>query len=964
MKFNSQFEKYLTDPNYKFFIQQLLETGLSFETNKFKYTREGVPSTAMYLNPDKEGNVRFYVPDPITDDLETYTMGKPPHLKIRDWYMTRWKKPLQTQYGPAKYTPVKGAGTRCLFTKPVIEAFKKKKQIKTLFIIEGFKKALSAAENGNLPMVGMNGLSGFKEPGEEQNRLRNEIKEIINACKVQRVVVVFDSDLYDLGKSKEKPASQRPNQFYRAALMARLLIEPFADVYLSYPNPHPHKKYGFDDLLLEHRNSSNIFSKLPTPETKTKTVLKFQTLADNQKKIISDLLKSIKTNTRTTYFTSHKLSSLADYKIKALFHLDNVQSFYEFYREPLSKKENHRFQYYTRLYQIQGDGTLAETEADNTRHLNIETRFGKLIRITDKGAKELANFSIRVLFQIDSEDDPKRIVEIVNYDGKKRIVEISSKTFVSLNDFQALLISHGDFIWKGSKDDLLDLMTIIFKHEKPATLVSQLGWQPLDGFYALSNGISTAQGFTPVDEYGMVTYNDKNYYFPAWSKFNARDYDTYRDVKKFSHFQAKKPVTFKQWRSQFIKVYGDQGYIALSYFISALFSDIVFHHKSGIGFPLLWAAGKPKTGKSTIMTSLLSMFGKPSEAIGLAGKSTIKYFINRFAQVRNALVHLDEYSNTKVSKEIKEILKNIFDRIGYGRKAFSNDFRTINTPILSAALISGEEIPTDNHALFTRAILLLFNKDKFSTRERTDFLALRNMEEASLTHITIDILRNRQLIEDNYDETYDTVFTDFYRLFKNKKFDDRMLKNASWLVTTVKILIDHKKFDFGISYDDLLQIFIRNIERQNQYMAANTDVSKFWDIVEMLHARKELTEEKGDFRFVGDLVAIRLNRLHFPYALEARKLGYEKILDKSTLQNYLTNESSYVINNDKNGQPRRIRFNGSAATTAMFFDYKSLGIDLRNNFTPNTQFDENDSDILPETKLPESKITNQKKLGF
>ena len=108
MKTNNQFDKYLTDPNYKFFIQQLLETGLSFESNKFKYTREGVPSTAMYLNPDKDGNVRFYVPDPITDDLETYTLGKPPHLKIRDWYMTRWKKPLQTQYGPAKYTPVKG----------------------------------------------------------------------------------------------------------------------------------------------------------------------------------------------------------------------------------------------------------------------------------------------------------------------------------------------------------------------------------------------------------------------------------------------------------------------------------------------------------------------------------------------------------------------------------------------------------------------------------------------------------------------------------------------------------------------------------------------------------------------------------------------------------------------------------------------------------------------------------------
>ncbi len=167
---------------------------------------------------------------------------------------------------------------------------------------------------------------------------------------------------------------------------------------------------------------------------------------------------------------------------------------------------------------------------------------------------------------------------------------------------------------------------------------------------------------------------------------------------------------------------------------------------------MLWSAGKPKTGKSTICTSILTLFGKPSEAIGLAGKSTIKYFINRFAQTRNAIVHLDEYSNSKVSKDVKETLKNIYDRIGYGRKAFSNDFRTINTPILSAAIVSGEEIPTDNHALFTRAILLLFNKDKFTPKERQNFLDLRTMEEASLTHITVELLTYRQLIEENYED--------------------------------------------------------------------------------------------------------------------------------------------------------------------------------------------------------------------
>jgi len=949
MKEKTHYDRYCEKSKYRFFINQLLETGLSFIDNQFSYTREGKTFKSMYMSPDDDGNVRFYVPDIITGDLEQYTYGQPPNQKIRDWYLTRWIKPKETKTGPAKYTPVRNSGTRCLYTKPIIEAFHKRKQIKTLFVIEGFKKALSAAVNGGLPMVGINGLTGFKEPGEENQKLRKEIREILTVCKVQRVVIIYDSDLLDLSGKKNKAETSRPNQFFRAALMAKILFEQFADVYLAHPNPNPEKKYGFDDLLLEHRNISreNIPVKLVGEGTPPKTKL-----VDGQKKLFVDLLKAVNEHKKSTYFTAYKLSSLADYRIKQIFHLNNVQAFYEFYRKDLMKRPNKRFRFYTHTYQINADETLQEIEADNTRHINIETRLGKLIRLTDKGPKELANFTMRVLFQIDSEDDPKRIVEITNYDSVSRIVEVSSKTFISLADFQALMISYGDFIWKGTKDDLLDIMTILFKHEKPATLINQLGWQPLDGFYAFSNGIVNGQGFKPVDEYGMVSHNENNFYFPAWSKFNARDYDTYRDMKKFSHFKAKKPATFTRWKKQFVEVYKKNGEIAVSYFIAALFSDIVFHHKSGIGFPLLWSAGKPKTGKSTICTSILSMFGQPSEAIGLAGKSTIKYFINRFAQVRNGLIHLDEYSNNKVNKDIKEILKNIYDRIGYGRKAFSNDFRTINTPILSAALVSGEEIPTDNHALFTRATLLLFNQDKFSVAERSNFLKLRDMEEDGLTHITIELLSYRQLIEDHFDDTFNEVFNDFYQKFKTRKIDDRILKNASWLVTPVKILMDLNKIDYAVSYNELLAVFYDNIERQDNYMEANTDIAKFWDIIEMLFVKKELSETKGDFQFIDDTIAIRMNRVHMPYVIEARKLGYEKILDKSTLQNYLSNEPYFVENLDSKGKKKLVRFNNSAPTTAMYFMYKDIKIDLKGD---NHEYIENTF------KPPESKLSEKEK---
>jgi hypothetical protein len=925
------YDKFLDNPKYRFFLEQITEVGLPLELNNFSYKRDNVTGCGAYMTPDDEGNIRFYVPDILTGDIETYTYGQPPHLKIRDWYLTRWKDPKITENGPAKYTPVKGAGTRILVTPGVAQAFSEKKQIEVLYIVEGFKKALSGWVNIGLPIVGMNGLTGYKEPETESLKLRKEIKEILTICKVKKVCVILDSDLFDLSPKKDKPETTRPNVFYRAALMAKTLFEPFADVYLVHPHKRPDRKQGLDDLLLEHRSVSQINSELPKWKAKPEFKVDF---SDGQRPIVRDLEKTIDENKPGRFFGVYKLSAIADYKIKEIFHIADVQQFYDYYRQELHSRSNKKFRFFTYTYIINADNTISQSEDENTRNLNIEERFGRLVRVTEKGNKELSNFRMRVLFQIDSEKDPKRIVEIINYDNVSRIVEVTSKTFVSVTDFQALMITYGDFIWKGSKDDLLDLMTMLFKHEKPAMLLPVLGWNPLDNFFAFSNGIVTSQGFQAVDEYGMVTNNEKTYYFPAWSKFNSRDYDTWKDIKKFSHFKGNKPVLFPAWKKQFTTCYGKNGQIAATYFIASLYSDIIFSHKSGLGFPLLWAAGKPQTGKSTICESLLHMYGEKSDPIGLAGKSTIKYFITRFAQIRNGLVHLDEYSNEKVSKEVKETLKQLYDRIGYGRKAYSNDSRTEYTPVLSSAIVSGEEIPTDNHALFTRAILLLFNKDKYTVEERAEFRKLRDMEERGLTSITVELLCHRQLIEDNFDEAYDQVFNDFYNKFKTRKIEDRMLKNASWIVAPIKILTDHGKIDNDVTYNELLAVFYDNIERQSGYIEANTDIAKFWDIVESLYSRKELSENKGDFRFVDDLLAIRINRLHHVYALEARKLGYAKILDKSTLENYLTNEPYHVEMNDSKGRKKQIRFSGSTPMPALFFRYGDLNIDLKGDSTP------------------------------
>ncbi len=158
-----------------------------------------------------------------------------------------------------------------------------------------------------------------------------------------------------------------------------------------------------------------------------------------------------------------------------------------------------------------------------------------------------------------------------------------------------------------------------------------------------------------------------------------------------------------------------------------------------------------------------------------------------------------------------------------------------------------------------------------------------------------------------------------------------MLKNAARILTVLKVLMEAGKIEYNLTFNEVLAVFYDNIERQNTYIAQNTDLSKFWDIIENLYSRHEIAEGKGDFRFVDDLLAIRLNRFHHVYSLEARRLGYEKILDKSTLQNYLTNEPYYRELIGTNGKPKQVRFMGTNGLPAMFFVYDDLKIDLKSD---------------------------------
>src|SRR5690606_5964855 len=80
----------------------------------------------------------------------------------------------------------------------------------------------------------------------------------------------------------------------------------------------------------------------------------------------------------------------------------------------------------------------------------------------------------------------------------------------------------------------------------------------------------------------------------------------------------------------------------------------------------------------------------------------------KLSKFKNALVWFDEYANNIHPNRV-ELLKSAYDGVAREKGVASNDNRTQKTSINSAVILSGQQQPTQDIALFKRCITLSFD---------------------------------------------------------------------------------------------------------------------------------------------------------------------------------------------------------------------------------------------------------------
>lgn len=518
--------------------------------------------------------------------------------------------------------------------------------------------------------------------------------------------------------------------------------------------------------------------------------------------------------------------------------------------------------------------------------------------------ERVSNFSITPLFYVESQTQESfRVLELVNIFKRRAIVVAKAEDLTSVTKFQNLCEAKGNFIFEGDIKALTAIKRDVYFKTKHAQHITTDGWQT-EGFWAWQNGIFDGQNQVEYDKYGIVRRGNAHYYYAVSSEFNKNQTS---DANKFIY--KKSTIDFKKWAQMFHKIYSENsnGAIGILFYCATLFADEVISKIKA--FPLLNLFGRPQSGKSTMSRSLTMMFGEEITPIGLGNQSTPKSLVRLAAQKRNAFVWYDEFKNNIGESKIA-LLKNFFDRTGYSKAEKSNDNATSSTPINAVAIVSGQEAPTQDIALFTRCIVLTFNKNKFSQEGKDEYASLLNLEQIGLSSITNEVLKHRP----NVESQFYAKFREIQKRLSAKisEVSDRIITSYSVLLSIYEVLSQFLEFPFQPEF--IYKLVEENIAKQQENTSTATDMQKFWDIVQYLYDTGKLIDEE-DFQVIGGKLYLRMSKLFSLYSQYYYNQHRTQGLDKTTLMNYIVSAGAELT--------KKKRFKNTV-TSCFIFNYFEL----------------------------------------
>lgn len=577
-----------------------------------------------------------------------------------------------------------------------------------------------------------------------------------------------------------------------------------------------------------------------------------------------------------------------------------------------------------------------------------------------------SNFIIKPLYHIYSKIDNKRLVEITNEHGHTKIIDIPSKNFISVEQFQAYVYNEGNFIWKGSKAQYMKILQFISNDFPLCKELHTLGWRK-EGFYAFANGIYNGV-WQPVNYFGITAHKEKNYFSPAFSVVYSDvtdEDDEYQNDRYFVYNQA--PCSFAQWSALMMEVYASNAVIGIAFAIATVFRDLIYEKYKC--FPHLFLFGEVQSGKSQLAWSLSNLFFHNQPPFNLISGTHVG-LSRKAARAKNCMVWCDEYSND-IDPRRFQLLKAAFDGVGHEKGKMTQDTRTKTDQINGSFCISGQFLPIiDDNALLTRSCLLNFSKRPFSKHEMEKFDELKKLEEKGISSLICDILDYRKIMEEKFAVTFsqihDTLKAEM--LSENLPFNERLLRNYCILLAPVKIILGSENpLSLSFTYETIYAAAKHDICQMSKQITSGESISGFWRTVEFLIDKGDVkpgvdfiikdvlslkfTDKNGDEQSKkfeppnNKLLFIRFSTVHPLYLEKHRQQTGRNGVDLISILHYLKNHKSYV------GTTNSVRFD-TTSTSGYVFKYGPDELNANLDRTVKDEFAPSNTEVEKEVPPP------------
>lgn len=392
------------------------------------FRKGGADFAVRNLNESDDEMLIYYYD--LDGNPMTFSDRKSPG-KLRPYVRVRWSNPdLHTGSDdrPIKYQSPKGAPCTFYIPQYIRDAYAESRQIETLVIQEGEKKAEKACKHG-IPSLGIQGIYNI---GSAESGLIKELQYIVRKCAVKNVVLLMDSDWDNLHQSV-KPGDhidQRPNQFAKAVIKFKTYVATLhklglaIDVYFGHINHTEKGEKGIDDLLV---------GSLHLHESELK--------ADMDAAILSH-------DGIGKWVSIHKISTKTDFQIRDFWKLNSRAEFFEKYREQIESLGTFRFGRITYVFE---DGKFREA-VRNAAESNFWT-----VTIDEEKHKKTVDFKYRIALDFLEANEFHKIHTADLKIGEYKFVKIDDFIISECSGSQIRDFVY-DYVVKSTKDDaVLDM---------------------------------------------------------------------------------------------------------------------------------------------------------------------------------------------------------------------------------------------------------------------------------------------------------------------------------------------------------------------------------------------------------------------------------------------------------------------------------------------------------------------------